>query len=186
MDGNQTLDYSDKRIIGLLKDGKEESIEILFTMHYDYLCKCVYKLIQDASTCEDIVQEVFTEIWRKRDKVNINTSIKGYLRKAAINKTLNHIRSRKYTFDEADDSIQISAKEHSSQAVIEGEELQKKINTAIEKLPEKCRIVFCMSRFEELSYKEIAAKLGISVKTVENQISKALKTLKYELKPHIN
>jgi len=69
---------------------------------------------------------------------------------------------------------------------LEGEELQKKLNEAIETLPERCRIVFCMSRFEQLSYKEIAAKLDISVKTVENQISKALKTLKSLLRPHIN
>jgi len=92
MADNHTLDYSDRHILSLLKEGKEESIEILFTKHYDYLCKCVYKLIQDAATCEDIVQEVFSEIWKKRETVKINASIKGYLRKAAINKTLNYIR----------------------------------------------------------------------------------------------
>lgn len=178
------MENTDDHIIKLLKSGKEESIEILFSMHYNYLCKCVYKLIQDASTCEDIVQEVFSDIWRKRDKLNINASVKGYLRKAAINRTLNYIRSKKYTYDEADDHIHIESKAHSKQLEMEGDEMKMRLHRAIDGLPEKCRIVFSMSRFEELSYKEIAAKLGISVKTVENQISKALKVLKAELMPY--
>jgi len=175
------INTSEKDLIELLRSGDEKAIEILFDMHYDYLCKCVYKLIQDAPGCEDIVQEVFTEVWKKREQIKINTSLKGYLRRAAINKALNQIRSRRYTIDEADDAIQIQANISSSQEVMEGNEMQLKLNAAINKLPEKCRIVFSLSRFEELSYKEIAAKLDISTKTVENQISKALKVLKAEL-----
>jgi len=175
------INTTEQELIGLLRSGDEKAIEILFDMHYNYLCKCVYKLLQDAPGCEDVVQDVFTEVWKKREKIKINTSLKGYLRRAAINKALNQIRSKKYNIDEADDSIQISANISSSQEVMEGNELQLKLNRVIESLPEKCRIVFSLSRFEQLSYKEIAAKLEISTKTVENQISKALKILKAEM-----
>ena len=177
--------YSDEEILEYMKSNSEFAIEILFAMHYEYLCFNVFKLIQDAQSSEDIVQEVFSEVWKKRDTLNIKTSIRGYLRKAAINKTLNLIRKRKLVFDEADDHVNVVSSDYSSQKVLEGEELQLKINEAIEKLPERCKLVFSMSRFEELSYREIAETLEISIKTVENQISKALRIMKGELSEYL-
>ena len=177
--------YSDSEILDLLQSDSERAIEILFAMNYKYLCFNVYRLIQDAQSSEDIVQEVFSEVWKKRSVLNIKTSIRGYLRKAAINKTLNLIRKRKFVFDEADEHINVVTPEYSSQKVLEGEELKLKIDDAIEKLPERCKLVFSMSRFEELSYKEIAKALDISIKTVENQISKALRIMKQELKEYL-
>jgi len=173
------------KISAEIGDLDEKSIKKLYEQHYSYLCACVYKLIKDATTAEDIVQEVFMEIWKKKDRLKVNISIKAYLRRAAINKTLNHIRSKKVIFEDEDKMVELGSKEHSTQSLLEGEELGIKIQLAIDGLPEKCRMVFALSRFEELSYKEIAAKLEISVKTVENQISKALKHLKKELAEHI-
>jgi RNA polymerase sigma-70 factor (ECF subfamily) len=177
-----SISNSESTEIGLLD---EESIKSLYQQHYSYLCACVYKLIKDSTTAEDIVQEVFMDIWRKKDKLVIKISIKAYLRRAAINKTLNHIRSKKVVFEDEEKMVELGSKDPSTQSMMEGDELGIKIKNAIDSLPEKCRIVFGLSRFEELSYKEIAVKLDISVKTVENQISKALKHLKKELAEHI-
>ena len=172
--------FSDEEILDLLKTDSELAIEVLFSMHYEYLCINVNLLIHDTQSSEDIVQEVFSEVWKKRQTINIKSSIKGYLRRAAINKTLNMIRSKRFIIDEANEHTQVFSKEHSIQKALEGEELQVKINSAIDKLPKKCKLIFSMSRFEELSYKEIAESLDISVKTVENQISKALRIMKEE------
>jgi len=179
------MDITDQHILDKFSEGDDKAIELLFSKYYKYLCACVYKLIKDSNTAEDIVQEVFMELWKKRKGLNINISIKAYLRRASINKTLNHIRAKKVNFEDESELLIVPSKVSSSQQEIEGTELQTEITRAIDKLPEKCRIIFAMSRYEEMTYKEIAAKLEISVKTVENQISKALKLLKTELKPYL-
>ncbi len=179
------MDISDQQILDKFSAGDEKAIELLFNKYYKYLCACVYKLIKDSTLAEDIVQEVFMELWKKREGLNINISIKAYLRRASINKTLNHIRAKKMNFEDESELLIVPSRESSTQQEIEGGELKDQITKAIDKLPKKCRIIFSMSRYEEMTYKEIAASLDISVKTVENQISKALKLLKTELKPYL-
>jgi len=179
------MDISDQNILDKFSAGDEKAIELLFNKYYKYLCACVYKLIKDSNTAEDIVQEVFMELWKKREKLNINISIKAYMRRASINKTLNHIRAKKVNFEDESELLIVPSGGSSSQENIEGMELKTHISKAIDQLPDKCRIIFAMSRYEEMTYKEIAASLDISVKTVENQISKALKLLKAELKPYL-
>ena len=93
--------FSDEEILDLLKTDSELAIEVLFSMHYEYLCINVNLLIHDTQSSEDIVQEVFSEVWKKRQTINIKSSIKGSLRRAAINKTLNMIRSKRFIIDEA-------------------------------------------------------------------------------------
>lgn len=181
MNLDQAISTKETDIISMLKAGNEQSISILFDMHYDYLCKCVYAMLKDAQGSEDVVQEVFTDFWNKRDSININTSIKGYLRRASINKTLNVIRKKKYLIDEANEAVQITANISSSQEVMEGNEIKLRVERIIAALPEKCRTAFKLSRFEELSYREIAEKMDLSIKTVENHISRALKILRLEL-----
>jgi len=179
------MDITDQQILDKFKAGDEKAVELLFTKYYKYLCACVYKLIKDSTTAEDIVQEVFMELWKKRNGLNINISIKAYLRRASINKTLNHIRAKKVNFEDESELLIVPSGVSSTQEEIEGSELKVHITNAINKLPDKCRIIFAMSRYEEMTYKEIAASLDISVKTVENQISKALKLLKTDLKPYL-
>ena len=161
----------------LQKDG-EKAIEWLFQEHYAYLCRAVYKILPDSNLAEDLVQEVFFELWRRKDRIHITSSIKAYLRRTAVNKTLNYIRDQKVKFDDEEKLPVLSSGEASANQQLEAEELQQLIDQTIDSLPERCRVVFVLSRFEDMSYKEIAEKLGISVKTVENQISKALKVLR--------
>jgi RNA polymerase sigma-70 factor (ECF subfamily) len=151
----------------------------MYDEYYIYLVKEAYKLLQDEAVAEDIVQSVFISLWNKKDSLDISVSLRYYLRRSTINHSLNHIRKHKKIQDEVDkiDDIQVSSgSDHSSN--IELEELMGSIESAIESLPDRCRLIFSMSRFEEMTYREIADNLDISIKTVENQITKALKLMR--------
>jgi len=176
----------DQHLLRALKNGQESALDQLFRLYYAYLCRAVYKILPDKHIAEDIVQEVFYELWRKRDRLQIKQSISAYLRRAAINKTLNHIRSRKTPVDdETFLPINLTNKTASAQQNLQADELEELINEAIDLLPERCRLIFTLSRHEEMSNKEIATHLGLSIKTVENQMTKALKLLKAALKPYL-
>ena len=168
----------DLHILNSLKEQPDFALKVLYDEYYNYICSVVYKMIGDGTLSEDIAQEVFVEVWKRRESLDVNLSLRGYLRRVAVNKTLNYIRSQKMDFEEEDAVLQVPSTENSTQKVMEAADLQKVINDSIDSLPDKCRVVFGLSRFEELSYKEISAELGISVKTVENQISKALKLVR--------
>ena len=168
----------DKDILSNLKEQPETALKVLYDEYYNYICSVVYKMVGDSTLAEDIAQEVFVEVWKRKDSLDVNISLRGYLRRIAVNKTLNHIRARKMNFEEEDTVLNVASAENSTQKVLEAQDLQKVINDSIDSLPDKCRVVFGLSRFEELSYREIAIQLGISVKTVENQISKALKLVR--------
>ncbi len=176
---------SDEEILKLIELNSEKAIDVLFNQYYAYLCKAVFRIIPDRNYTEDIVQEVFYELWKRRDKIKINTSLKAYLRRAAVNRALNHVRDKKFQkTGEITEAISPALQQNVSH-LLEAEELKLIIDKIVDNLPEKCRIVFILNRFEEMSYKEIAEILKISVKTVENQISKALKILRAELGPYL-
>jgi len=162
-----------------------ESIERMFKQHYGMVCNTINHYLKDRSKTEDVAQDMFAELWAKRNQLNIHTSVPAYLRRMAVTRTLNYIRdSRKHDWDELDaptTGMAQAAVEPDILNSLEEAELSHKINGAIQQLPEKCRVVFLMSRMEEMSYAEIAANLGISIKTVENQIGKALKLLRQYL-----
>ena len=140
-------------------------------------------MVGDSGTAEDIAQEVFVEVWKRKDAIEINASLKGYLRRTAVNKTLNHLRKKKLELDDGGDELgAVSYDGASSQQKLEAQDLKEIIHKTIDSLPERCRIIFGLSRFEELSYREISEKLDISIKTVENQMSKALKIIRASVK----
>lgn len=168
----------EKEIKDLLKSDPESAFRVLFETYFSYLCTVVYRMIPDKSLAEDLVQDVFYDMWRKKDKLMINTSYKAYLRRASINRTLNHIRDKKIKFEEESEAESLKSHEIDIVQKLNVDDLQNRINEAIGTLPDRCRIIFSLSRYEELSYKEIAENLGISVKTVENQMSKALRILR--------
>jgi RNA polymerase sigma-70 factor (ECF subfamily) len=179
------MDQRELDIIKRLNTSDEGVIKVLFDEYYEYLCRSIYRVVPDASISEDIVQEVFMELWKKRETININTSIKAYLRRSALNRALNYLRKNKVRFEEEVDIPDLGSHDTGGQANLEATELEQRIHRIIDALPERCRIIFGMSRFEEMSYKEIAEALDISVKTVENQMSKALKILRVKLEPYL-
>lgn len=169
-----------------LQNGKESALDQLFREHYSYLCQTVFRVLPDRVLAEDLVQEVFYDLWRKRHKLNVQQSWRAYLRRAAINRTLNYIRDQKMIVDdESALPFNMSSKEADAGKLMEVDELKAEIAQAIEALPERCRLVFGLSRFELMSNKEIAQHLDISIKTVENQMTKALKLLRVRLSDHL-
>ncbi len=176
----------DEEILTMLSNGNQKSIDLLFDRYYTYLCNVIYRVINDADYAEDIVQEIFTDIWRKRESINVQSSLRAYLRRAAVNRSLNHIRKQRMKFDENEEAIiDIESDTIDGQKEMEKDELEKRIHDCIDSLPPKCKLVFSMSRFENMSYQEIANHLDISIKTVENQISKALRILRATIQPYL-
>jgi RNA polymerase sigma-70 factor (ECF subfamily) len=162
----------------LIKLDPEKALETLYDRYYSMLCGQVYNIIKDGAAAEDIVQEVFMEVWKKREGIKINQSIEAYLRRACRNRTLNHIRDNHVKFEGDDALLNQEDKSFTSEQYISADELNIKIQKVIAGLPEKCGIIFSLSRYEDMSYAEISKELDISVKTVENQISKALRILR--------
>nr|WP_185154620.1 RNA polymerase sigma-70 factor [Dysgonomonas sp. 511] len=165
----------------------KETHEHLFKTWYEPLCKYAYSMLKDQFEAEDVVQKVFLKLWDDRHNTNITTSVKSYLYMAVHNISLNRIKQLKIQQKHNQQFALEGQAEHNEvyEGVVE-KELDYKIKLAIAQLPPKCREVFELSRFEMLSYKEIARQLEISPNTVENQIAKALKLLRENLREFIS
>ena len=162
-----------------LRGGSHAALEAIFDSYYRYLVVSAYKFIQDDERAKDLVQDVFFNLWTKREALTIQGSLKSYLRRAVVNRAIDEFRKNKRLVWEEDlSTYQQSASEPSADQLLAAQDLQQTIDGAIEKLPEKCRVVFALSRFENLSHKEIAKQLDISTKTIENQITKALRIIR--------
>ena len=162
----------------------EKEIEILFRTYFAPLCQFSRKYTNDLDSAKEIVHDVFVTLWEKRNEINPDKQIKSYLFTSVYNRSLNYIRDNK----KFDKNIEISEltktidESNSVEDMMDSAVLNARIQQALQKLPEKCREIFILSRFKELKYAEIAKKLIISVKTVEAQMTKALKILREELK----
>ena len=147
----------------------------------------VHRLLKDESMAKDIVQDVFFKFWTNRDHLNIQSSLKGYLKRSCVNAALDYLRKRKNFRKVENEEILVQSPSTMRNAAqnLETEELQAKVDAAIDSLHPKCRTVFMLSRKEELTYREIAEKLDISVKTVESHMGTALKKLRVLLNPYL-
>ncbi len=175
------IDISDEQLLLLIQGKEERGIDLLFKKYYKVCVMKAFNILADSHMAEDIVQELFSDFWSKSDHFSINQSLSSYLQRATFNRALNYIKSKKLNFEELDDR----QNDFIDGSVEDGdlkEDLLIQMEVLIEELPEKCRIVFSMAKFEQKTYAQIAEELDISIKTVENQISKALKFLKNNLK----
>lgn len=170
-----------KVLLESLRQGKKSALQTIFELHHAEVCRTIYKLIPDAALMEDLAQEVFIRFWEKREHIEITESIGGYLHRMAINEALAYLRRRRYFEDISEAAYLPVAESEHSEAEILHKDLSARLQTALESLPPRCRVVFQLSRFEELSYREIAAQMDISIKTVENQMGKALRFLREQL-----
>ena len=179
-------DEKQQNLLNRLKANDRSALKELFQWQYLPVCQTINRLVKDASTTEDLAQEVFLRFWNKRHRININSSLAAYIRRMAANEALGYLRSRK-TFEGEEVILNASDKGGSNvESQFLHTELEDHIKAAINELPPKCRAVFVLSRFEELTYQEIADKMEISIKTVENQMGRALRLLRTKLKSYLS
>jgi len=158
-----------------VKMGDKKAFELIFLSYYSVLCLFAKRYTDDMTLAKEIVQDLFVYLWEHRNELTIHSSIKSYLYRAVrFNsiRSVEHERKLGIRMDVLPEPDDPEFNDH-----LEYAELQEKILNAIESLPEQCQNIFKMSRFEQLKYAEIADKLNLSIKTIEAQISKALRVI---------
>jgi RNA polymerase sigma-70 factor, ECF subfamily len=152
-----------------------------FDEYYQPVLHYCFTIVKHSDEAKDIVQQAFVSLWQKRQRINIPVAARAYLYKTVYNASLDFLKheavKQKYA-----KHIQAGTALWSSYEDEREKEVQLKIRKAIQQLPEPCRTVFNMSRFENKRYREIAAALGMPEKKIENQMGKALKLLRETLK----
>jgi RNA polymerase sigma-70 factor (ECF subfamily) len=172
----------DSEIIRRIRNGDTGQFESLFRSSYASLVRYARTLINDQDTAEEIVQDLFFRLWKNKEKLQIESSLNGYLYRAVHNLCLHHIDHNRVVERYAREAgLKDQDYNESPGDILNYRELQAKIASIIEKLPEKCGKIFCMSRFEGLKYSEIAERLSVSVKTVEANMGRALKEFRKAL-----
>ena len=182
-----TLSYchlSDMELFALAKHENLQAFEVIYKRHWPELIDAAYKRLQSRQKAEDIVQEILISLYNKRNILELNVSLKAYLSQALKYKVLNEFRSENVRNNYIKASFFMDACKNDFANKLDAKELHSKIDFVVTHLPDKCRQVFHLSRHEQLSNKEIAMKLNISVSTVEKHICKALKALKSNLKTY--
>jgi RNA polymerase sigma-70 factor (ECF subfamily) len=177
------LENNEKHIIQSLD---KANFEMLFRSHFSGLCFFAHKYVKDFEAAKEIVQDAFLSLWEKRETIDMDRQVKSYLTMIIHNKCTNYLRDNR-KFDQNILHIENLAEvpEYDGADSMVEEELKNKIDTAIDELPEKCKQIFVMNRYENLKYQEIAVKLEISVKTVETQMSKALQHMRIRLAEYL-
>jgi RNA polymerase sigma-70 factor (family 1) len=170
------MNADEEKIWRSIQQKDERAFEQYYKEHYKIFFLGAIGYLKDASLAEEIVNDVFVRLWEAADAIQIESSLKAYVYRAVINRSLNELdktirdqQHRKELSRRPEDSVEIRA--------MEDNELKISLYKAIDQLPEHCRKVFTMSRFEGLKQQEIADKLDISIKTVKNHITHALKQL---------
>ena len=166
-----------------VKEGNIGAFENLFRAYYEPLCNLALGLVKDLDTAEEIVQDFFYNFWKNREQINIRISVKAYLYNSVRNASLKYLDKqnvrRRYAERVLEENTGVGQVLLTDE--IGARELQKEIDTALNSLPERSRVIFRLSRYEGLKYQEIAEKLSISVKTVEADMTKTLKVLRKRL-----
>ena len=173
---------SEGELVEKIRGGDQFAFKELFKRRYAGLCRFAYRFIPSTDEVEDIVEAVFEKLWLNRERLDSSKSIEAYLFKAVKNQVYDNLKGRTRNFvplgeDRVDDD---SASDPVKELI--NRDLAIALRDAIESLPRRCKMVFTLSRQEHLTYSEIGETLGISVKTVENQMARAFRLLRKQLK----
>lgn len=161
-----------------------QAFENIFKKTYRSLCSFSGKLVHNHELAEEIVDDVFYNLWKNRKKIQINSSFKSYLLTAVKNRSLDYLRKlRKERNAALENASGVACRDAIATDKMAYDELSLKVEAAIQALPKQCRTIFLLSREQELKYKEIAEMLNISIKTVDTQMGRALKYLRQTLMP---
>jgi RNA polymerase sigma-70 factor (ECF subfamily) len=184
---------NENELIRRLQLGEESAYEFIFRNHFTGLCLFAEHFLKDTKAAEEIVEDFFCHLWDNCNSISINSSLRGYLYRSIHNRCLKHIRHKKveqqYLADHqyyfTDKEILETASDDYPIVNMITKELEDKISGIIELLPSQCKSVFCMSRYDNLTYQEIADKMNVSVNTVKTQMARALQKLRKELKDYL-
>jgi len=188
-----TINKIETRTLEQLKEGDSKAFESVFRFWYEPLVHFAEEYISDLESARNIVQNIFMKLWEKHELVNPDSNLKSYLYMATRNACLSHLRHIKVEssyFEKAiknneDLQLNYEALEELKLEQIDFSNLEKLIQDTIDSLPERCRQVFLMSRYEEMKNKEIAEKLNISVKAVEANITRAITKLRENTREYL-
>ena len=169
-----------KQLVLKIKSGDRSAFKTLFEHFQNSLYNFLIYKTGDSDLSEDILQETLLKVWQKRNSLDESLSIKSYLFTMANNSAMNHFRHQKVIYAHQA-QYQFEDEDRSPEDIFRTKEFYDQVLQAIENLPEKTRITFMMSRFEDLSYKEIAERTDVSIKTVESHIGKALRLIRKKL-----
>ena len=162
-----------------ISKGNIQEYELLFREYYKPLLSYGISIIKSESDAEEIVQDIFFALWKNKKTLDIHTSFSAYLYNAVHNNCLQLLRKEKMKLNYQQDQNNLNNYESMSPAeVLQYNELYDRINKVVDELPENCKTIFMLNRFQGLKYSEIAQKLAISIKTVEANMTKALKYLR--------
>jgi len=164
----------------------ERAFEQVYKKYFKDLHSYAWNLVKDEAIAEGIVQNVFLKLWERAENLNFQQAPAPYLYRSVHNESLNHLKHKKVrqAYDAYAMKQQVYDKS-SATSKVQLSELQQKISVALNDLPQQCRTIFQMSRFREMKYQEIADELGLSVKTVEAQMGKALKVMRKKLADYL-
>ena len=177
-----SMEFQDEQIALRLSKRDEAAFEQVFKTHYKNLHAYAFTILKDEDEAEEMVQQVFFKLWERSEHLSFSGPIAAYLYRAVHNESLNFIKHQKVKAGhQLHVAYSMKNKTEHGQGKVMRKELENKFREALNELPEQCRTVFQLSRFEDMKYKDIADKLNISIKTVENHMGKALKLLRTKL-----
>jgi RNA polymerase sigma-70 factor (ECF subfamily) len=183
MDESAAMPVGDAELVRRIRAGDERALEIVFKAHYAGMASFVQRFVRSADLAEELVQDVFLKLWAKREQLTEIETFRTYLFRAARNTALNHLRrvklERRWQEEQAvndEPPTTFAADDETVES-----EVAAAVKEAIDRLPPRCREIFLLSRDGGLTYAEIARSLDISVKTVETQMGRALKSLRASL-----
>lgn len=175
------LDLKNEQLIPLLLSGDETTFESVYKHFLKPLHVYAITMLKDEDVAKGMVQNIFLKLWERRSTLNFSGSIQAYLYGAVYHECLNYLRHEKVKINHQDHLVYTMKDKTEANTAMELLDLKEKLQQALSELPERCRTIFQLSRFEELKYQQIADELGISIKTVEAQMGKALRVLRIKL-----
>lgn len=171
-------ELTDKRLFKAVQAGDEHAFEILFRSYYNSLCNSAQGIVKEASIAEELVADLFFSIWVKRERIEIKTSVSGYLHFATRNSALNYLKTKKVGFVDIENLQTFIDKNPNPETRLISMETLDEWEERISQLPPQRQKVFRMNKLQGLSYAEIASQLDLSENTVRNQVQMAVRSLK--------
>lgn len=170
---------NDLSLLARLAHSDESALTEIYKQYWQQLFISAYNVLKDKAACEDILQNLFLSLWLRKETLQIHTSLSAYLHTAVRYQVFRHLKTGKVIIEVLDDlDTRLQLQVPSSEVDLFCKETSAQINNAVGLLPKKCKIIYKMSREQQLSHKEIAAQLGLSEKTIENQLTIALRKIR--------